>query len=124
MFINKDSLVINDISIGKYITSAKYGFYDTWSSDAGFNTLSGKFVGTFKGTYPKITITFGRLKPEDITMLTNTIFRTSIQTIIYDDPDGTRKTIKTHKGDLELNFTGINKSNGFNYSFVGNEALE
>lgn len=123
MFINKDSLVINDISIGKYITSAKYGFYDTWSSDAGFNTLSGKFVGTFKGTYPKITITFGRLKQEDLIMLTNSIFRKSIQTIIYDDPDGTRKTIITHKGDLELTYTGINKNKGFSYSFVGNEAL-
>lgn len=123
MFIDKDSLIINDISIGKYITSATYGFYDTWSSDAGFNTLSGKFVGTLKGTYPKITITFGKISKENLIILTNAIFRTPIQTISYDDPDGTRKTIQTHKGDLELKYTGINKNKGFSYSFVGNEAL-
>lgn len=123
MFISKDSLIINDISIGKYLISATYGFYDTWSEDSGFNTLSGKFTGTFKGTYPKITLQFRRLNTEEITLLTNSIFRTSIQTITYDDPDGTRKTINTHKGDLAIKFNGINKSNGFNYDFVGNEPL-
>lgn len=123
MFISKDSLIINDISIGKYLISATYSFYDTWSEDSGFNTLSGKFTGTFKGTYPKITLQFRRLNTEEITLLTNSIFRTSIQTITYDDPDGTRKTINTHKGDLAIKFNGINKSNGFNYDFVGNEPL-
>jgi len=123
MFLNKDSVIINGISIGQYATQISYGFYDTWGEDAGFNTLSGKFVGTFKGTYPKITITFGKLSPEVITTLTNAIFRTVTQTITYDDPSGVQKTITTHKGDLNLDFYKINKSNGFKYSFVGNDKL-
>ena len=110
MFISKESLIINNINISKYITEATYGFYDTWSSDAGYNTLSGDFVGTFKGTYPKITVKFAKsLTIEDLKLLTNSIFRTTFQTITYDDPDGTRKTIQTHKGDLALKFNGINK---------------
>lgn len=124
MFINKDSLIINGINIGKYITEATYGFYDTWSSDTGFNTLSGNFVGTFKGTYPKITIKFAKSLPiEDLKTLTTSIFRTTLQSITYDDPDGTRKTITTHKGDLALRFTGINKKDAFTYDFVGNNPL-
>lgn len=123
MFINKDSLIINDISIGQYLINATYGFYDTWSEDTGFNTLSGKFVGTFKGTYPKITLQFRKLKPEEIIHLTNTIFRTQIQRIVFDDIDGSRKTINTHKGDLAIKFNGINKSDGFTFDFVGNEPL-
>lgn len=124
MYISKDSLVINGINMGKYITEATFGFYDTWSEDAGY-TLSNKFTGTFKGTFPKITIKFGKsLTSEQITTLTNSIFRTVIQTITYDDPDGTKKTIKTHKGDLALKYTGINKHQSFNYDFVGNEALK
>ena len=115
--------MINDISIGKYLINATYGFYDTWSEDTGFNTLSGKFTGTFKGTYPKITVQFRKLQPEEITLLTNYIFRTTIQTITFDDVDGGRKTITTHKGDLAIKFNGINKSDGFNYDFVGNEPL-
>ena len=124
MFISKDSLVINGLSMGPYITSAIFGFYDTWSEETGFNTLSGKFSGTFKGTYPKITVKFAKsLKPSQITTLTNTIFRTITQTISYDDPSGSRKTIQTHKGDLALTFTGINKQQGFSYDFVGNNPL-
>lgn len=124
MFISKDSLVINGLSMGQYITSAIYGFYDTWSEETGFNTLSGKFSGTFKGTYPKITLKFAKgLNPSQITTLTNTIFRTVTQTISYDDPSGSRKTIQTHKGDLALTFTGINKQQGFSYDFVGNNPL-
>ena len=124
MFIDKDSLIINNINMSKYILEATYGFYDTWSSDSGYNTLSGDFNGTFKGTYPKITVKFAKsLTIDDIKMLTKTIFRTVYKTITYDDPDGTRKTIKTHKGDLSIRFSGINRKDGFNYEFVGNNKL-
>lgn len=122
MFIDKDSIIINGISMGQYLTNAKYGFFDTWSSDTGY-TLSNKFTGTFKGTFPKLTLSFAPLTPQQITYLTNNIFRTITQTISYDDPDGTRKTMQTHKGDLELDFSGINQSSGFKFEFVGNEAL-
>lgn len=124
MYISKDSLIINNINVGKYITEATFGFYDTWSSDTGFNTLSGNFVGTFKGTYPKITIKFAKsLSIDDLKILTTSIFRTTSQTIVYDDPDGTRKTITTHKGDLAIEFTGIKKKGAFSYDFVGNNPL-
>ena len=125
MYISKDSLIINNINMGPYILEATYGFYDTWSSDAGFNTLSGKFSGTFKGTYPKITVKFAKsLTKDQIKTLTNSIFRTVTQSIQYDDPDGTRKTIDTHQGDLAMRFTGINKHEAFDYDFVGNKPLE
>ena len=124
MFINKDSLVINDLNMGDYITEATYGFYDTWSSDTGFNTMSGNFVGTFKGTYPKISVKFAKsLSIEQLKELTTKIFRTTTQTITYDDPDGTRKTIKAHKGDLAIRFFGIKKKDAFSYDFVGNNPL-
>jgi len=123
MFIDKDSIVVNGISLGQYITEATFGFYDTWSSDTGY-TLSNKFTGTFKGTFPKITVKFAKgLSQTAITTLTNSIFRTVTQTLVYDDPSGTRKTIYTHKGDLALKYGGINKHDGFAYDFVGNEAL-
>ena len=124
MFIvDKDSLIINGISIGEYLISVVYGFFDTWSSDAGFNTNSGKFTGTFKGTYPKFTLKFRKLTTAEITYLTPRIFRVVQQTVTYDDPDGTRKTITTHKGDLQLDFNGINKSDPFTFELVGNDKL-
>ena len=33
MFINKDSIIIDDISFGKYLVSAKYGYHKLWGKD-------------------------------------------------------------------------------------------
>ena len=122
-YLNKDTLIINGISIGQYLTEAIYGYYDTWSSDAGYGTNSGKFTGTFKGTYTKITMKFRPLTPEEIILLTNSIFRVPEQTVIYDDASGVRKTITTHKGDLVLDFFALNRSTGFQYEVVANDKL-
>lgn len=123
MIIDKNSLIINGINMGNYITKATFGFYDVWSSNSGY-AMSNKFVGTFQGTFPKITVQFaGALSQTDITYLTNNIFRTITQTITYNDPSGTAKTIQTHKGDLALVYNGINWHEPFTYDFVGNEAL-
>lgn len=124
MFIDKESLLINGLNMGKYITEATYGYYDTWSSDTGFNTLSGNFSGTFKGTHPKISVKFAKsLSIEDLKELNTKIFRTVYQTITFYDLDGKKKTITTHKGDLSIRFSGINKKDGFSYDFVGNKKL-
>ena len=123
MYISKNSFIVNGINMGIYLQKVVYGFFDTWSSDSGFNTNSGDFTGVFKGTYPKFTLQFRPLKPEEITYLTNNLFRTGQQTVTYDDPSGVRKTIKTHKGDLQYEFSGINKSQAFAFELVGNKKL-
>lgn len=35
MFIDKDSLIIDGISMGKYITEVEYGYNKLWANDAG-----------------------------------------------------------------------------------------
>lgn len=37
MFIDKDSIIINNVSMGQYLVEAKYGFNKLWSSDSGRN---------------------------------------------------------------------------------------
>ena len=37
MFINPNSITINGVSMGQYITEAKYGYNKLWSSDSGRN---------------------------------------------------------------------------------------
>lgn len=37
MFIDKDSVVVNGISMGQYILSAKYEYNKLWASDTGRN---------------------------------------------------------------------------------------
>lgn len=122
MFRGIDSLIINNIKIGNYLTEVEFGYFDTWGNDTGY-TLSNKFSGTFKGTIPKFTLKFRPLEPEEIIYLTNNIFRTVIQYVQFNDADGTTKNIETHKGDLQLNYTYIDMSKAFSYELVGNEAL-
>lgn len=35
MFIDKDSIIINGISIGQYIVEAKFGYNKLWANDSG-----------------------------------------------------------------------------------------
>ena len=123
MFDVTNGLVINGIDMHPYITEATFGYYDTWGEDSGY-TMSNKFVGTFKGTIPKFTVKYAKkLTKEDIVYLTNNIFRIPFQTIQFTDLDGTRKSIQTHKGDIQLKYKGINKHDTFTQEYVGNEAL-
>ena len=123
MFDVTDGLVINDINMKDYITEATFGFYDTWGEDSGY-TLSNVFVGTFKGTIPKFTIKFAKgLTSQQIYILTNYIFRKPYQTITYKDPDGSYKTLQTHKGDLVLKYKGLGKHDAFTMEFVGNTRI-
>lgn len=108
--------------MGKYLISIKFGYHDSWSSNTGYN-LANKFIGEFKGTFPKFTLKFGELKPEDIQYLTKKIFRKPVQTCVYNDPELGVRTIKVHKGDVGQEWLGVNKSKGFSFEIVGNEAL-
>ena len=122
MFIDKNSITLNGISLGQYLTKVKYGFYDVWSSDTGY-TLSNKFTGTFKGTFPKLTLTFRPLKKSELDYLMSNIFRTVTQTLVYYDPARGYITISTHKGDTEYECQQIQVAKSFTFQVVGNEAL-
>ena len=123
MFDVTNSLVINGIDMHPYITEATFGYYDTWSEETGY-TLSNVFVGTFKGTIPKFTVKYGKsLTSQQITYLTNNIFRKPYQTISYKDADGTTKTLQTHKGDLTLKYSGLGKHDAFTQEYVGNSRI-
>lgn len=37
MFLDTNSIMINNVSMGQYITEAKYGYNKLWASDSGRN---------------------------------------------------------------------------------------
>ena len=53
MFINKNSLKVNGISLGPYITNVEYQYNKLWGKDSGRN-LAGTQSGTLLGIFPKI----------------------------------------------------------------------
>ena len=121
MFINKNSIVINGINIGDYITEAKYGYNKLWANDSGRN-LAGAMTGTLIGIFPKIILQFRRLSKSDLEIIVP-ILDSANQIVTYYDPNKkTNVTMTTYTGDYEIRNRGIIDSDytneGFSCSFI------
>ena len=128
MFIDKDSIKVkvgsgNWVSLGQYLTEAKYSFNKLWASDSGRN-LAGKQTGSLIGIFPKIVVTFRRLSKTELETLAP-ILDSSSQSFKYYDPVKGTTTINTYTGDYEYsnkNIIGIrHKNEPFSISFIARE---
>lgn len=122
MFIDKDSLVVNGISIGKYIVQAEYQYPKLWGDDTGRN-LAGTFTGTLLGIFPKIIVQFRKLTKSELESIAP-ILDSQSQTVTYYDPVKKQNiTIQTYTGDWSIvnksivGHDGI-KNEGFSISFI------
>lgn len=116
MFTDKDSVIINNISMGKYITQAKFGYHKLWDSDSGRN-LAKSVVGTFD-IFPKLTLYFRKLNQEETEMISE-IVNAKEQTLQYYDPELKRNMIiSTYTNDLEFVQKNIGKIESFDVAFI------
>lgn len=120
MFINKDSLIVNNINLGKYIVQANYSYNKLWSSDSGRN-LAGEQSGTLVGIFPKIVVQFRKLTQTELETLAP-VLDSARQTVQYYDPNKkAMTTMTTYTGDYEVVNKGIVghiKNEGFQISFI------
>lgn len=120
MFINKDSIMINNISMGQYLLQAKYEFNKLWGNDTGRN-LAGKMTGTLVGIFPKIILTFRKLSQAELNVIAP-ILDSATQTLTYYDATLNRNvTISTYTGDWEITNKAIAKNSSFECSFIARE---
>lgn len=121
MLIDKDSIIINGVSMGQYLVEAKYGFNKLFSSDSG-RSLSGAMSGTLVGIFVKIICQFRKLTKDELEIITP-ILDSASQTVTYYDPTKkTNVTMTTYTGDYEITnkniITGNTKNEGFSCSFI------
>ena len=120
MFINKDSLIVNGINLGKYIVQATYSYNKLWSNDSGRN-LAGVQSGTLIGIFPKIVVQFRKLTQIELETLAP-VLDSAKQTVKYYDPNKkAMTTMTTYTGDYEVVNKGIVghvKNEGFQISFI------
>jgi len=121
MFINKDSITINSVSMGQYLVEAKYSYNKLWSSDSGRN-LAGAMSGTLIGIFPKIILQFRKLNKSELEVITP-ILDSSTQSVTYYDPTKQQNvTMTTYTGDYEIVnkniIDGSKKNEGFSCSFI------
>lgn len=120
MFIDKNSLIVNNINLGKYIVQANYSYNKLWSNDSGRN-LAGTQSGTLVGIFPKIIVQFRKLTQTELETLAP-VLDSARQTVQYYDPNKkAMTTMTTYTGDYEVVNKGIVghvKNEGFQISFI------
>lgn len=121
MFIDVNSIVINGINFGQYITEAKYGYNKLWSSDSGRN-LAGTQSGTLVGIFPKLILQFRKLTKSELEIIVP-ILDSPNQSVRYYDPNKKANvTMTTYTGDYEISnkniVNGTRKNEGFECSFI------
>lgn len=121
MFVDKNSIIINNVSMGQYLVEAKYGYNKLWASDSGRN-LAGVQSGTLIGIFPKLILQFRKLTKSELETIVP-ILDSAYQTVSYYDPyKRAQTTMETYTGDYEVVNKYIvdeNKKNeGFSISFI------
>lgn len=122
MYINKDSLIINGINMGKYVSEVEFGYNKLWGSDSGRN-LAGTQSGTLIGIFVKLKVTFIPLTKDELEVIVP-ILDSAIQNVTYYDPYLKKmNTISTYTGDWSTTnrntFSNIARANSsFNISFI------
>jgi hypothetical protein len=121
MFVDKNSIIINNINMGQYLVQAQYSFNKLWSSDSGRN-LAGTQTGTLIGIYPKLILQFRKLTKSELEIIVP-ILDSARQTVSYYDPNKkTQTTMTTYTGDYEITnkniINGNRKNEGFSCSFI------
>ena len=120
MFVDINSLIVNNINLGNYIVEARYSYNKLWSSDSGRN-LAGTQSGTLIGIFPKIIVQFRKLTQTELETLAP-VLDSARQTVQYYDPSKkAMTTMTTYTGDYEIVNKGIIghiKNEGFQISFI------
>lgn len=120
MFVDKDSIIINGISMGQYIVQATYSSPKLWASDSGRN-LAGKMTGTLIGIFPKLILQFRPLTKDELNIIAP-ILDSARQTVTYYDASENQNiTMTTYTGDWEITNTTMNQNQGFSCSFISIE---
>ena len=123
MFIDKDSLVIDGISFGQYITSVEYMSPKQWGKDTGRN-LKGRFSGTFLGVFPKLILNFRELTREELELISPILDKQEQSVTFYSPSKRSFKNIHTYSGDWSVVNKYINQNEPFSCSFVAEEEIQ
>lgn len=120
MFIDKNSIIINGISMGQYLVEATFSYPKLWASDSGRN-LAGKMTGTLIGIFPKLILQFRPLTKEELNTIAP-ILDSAYQEVTYYDVNKNKKIkMTTYTGDWELTNKNLNQNEGFSCSFISTE---
>jgi len=117
MFIDRNSIIVNGVSMGQYLLQAEYQFNKLWGKDSGRN-LAGDMVATLIGIFPKLVLTFRKLSRDELKTIAP-ILNSANQSVSYFDPEkNANVTMTTYTGDWKYTSKYINQGSSFEISFI------
>ena len=122
MYVDKNSLIIDGINMGQYITEVEYGYNKLWASDSGRN-LAGVQSGSLIGIFPKLKLNFIKLTQKELETIAPILDKATQNVTYYDPVLKKMTTMSTYTGDwatLNRNcFTDVARANeSFSISFI------
>lgn len=81
-----------DLSKLPRVIEVEHSVEPTWASDAGRNTNSGKFSGTFVGYFDNLTVKVGKTTQAEMTKIKNAIEHPVVSIKFKDSENGSDKT--------------------------------
>lgn len=121
MFLDKNSIKIDNVYIGNYLTQVEYQYPKLWGDDTG-RSLDGNFSGTLSGIYPKIILTFRKLTKAELEIIAPILDKAEQSLTYYDPVKAQNITIETYTGDWSVvnkTYVGNGRKNeGFQISFI------
>ena len=117
MYVDTNSIIINNVNMGQYLTQADFEYNKLWSSDSGRN-LNGTQSGTLIGIFPKLVLTFRKLTQSDLAILTPILDAPRQTTQYFDDNKQRMVTMTTYSGDWKETSKNIGKVEGVECSFI------
>ena len=117
-------MAINLLSLPK-IKSIKHTIEPTWASDAGRNSNSGKFSGTFVGWFDNLEVEVGKTNQSEMTLIRNAIELPIFSVTFKDTRTGIYKTENfygTAIGGATNNNNGMYESFSFSLKAISRRA--
>ena len=122
MYVDKNSLIIDGINMGKYISEVEYGYNKLWGNDSGRN-MAGSQIGTLIGIFPKLKVTFIKLTRAELEKIAPILDKATQNIQYYDPVKKQMTTMSTYTGDWATTnkntFSNVARANEtFSISFI------
>ena len=123
MYVDKNSIVVDGVSLGQYLVQADFGYNKLWASDSGRN-LAGEQTGTLVGIFPKLELQFRQMNQNEVHTIAQLLDKATQSTTYHDDNKGTNVTMSTYAGDWKATCKNLGKVEGFSVSLISRKRRE
>lgn len=122
MYLDKNSLIIDGINMGQYLTEVEFGYNKLWGEDSGRN-LAGEQSGSFIGVFSKLKLSFRSLTQAELELLAPSLDAPTQSVTYYDPYKKAMTTMSTYTGDWATTnrntFSNVaNANEPFQISFI------